>query len=418
MGGGFDKAPMEIATRMDRRLILCLGSALLAACAHDEASCSAPAACASMACLSDDLCVDEEAVAYVQPGGTGTACTQAEPCGTLRDGLAADRPYIKLVADGSPLVADEQTVIDRDVTIFGEPGVPLRRANRGGLLEIDAAVSVRLYDLALTGTRGSSPAIDIAADGAHLELTRVAVDDNEATGLFIGAAADVTVIDSRFANNGGSGISMTAEGAPSLAIIQSTFRDNAGLGVLVAAGSPATIVTQSRFSGNADGGLYLAGGSFDIVGNVFFANGSSHSTAGGLFVIATADTQDRLELNTLSGNRSPDGVGPAMTCVARRTAARNNLLSDNRAVTRPEQIAGSCTHAYTLVERGPVPEGVGNRAADPMFLDAAHGDLHLRPGSPARRAADPAADLTGLAARDLDGHARTAPADLGAFQVP
>ena len=34
-----------------------------------------------------------------------------------------------------------------------------------------------------------------------------------------------------------------------------------------------------------------------------------------------------------------------------------------------------------------------------------------------QRAADPSSDLTGLAARDLDGEARIAPADIGADQL-
>jgi hypothetical protein len=45
------------------------------------------------------------------------------------------------------------------------------------------------------------------------------------------------------------------------------------------------------------------------------------------------------------------------------------------------------------------------------------GDLHISATSPARGAADPASDLTGIAARDIDGDARTSPADLGADEV-
>jgi hypothetical protein len=55
-------------------------------------------------------------------------------------------------------------------------------------------------------------------------------------------------------------------------------------------------------------------------------------------------------------------------------------------------------------------------AADPRFANPSQGDLHLLPMSPAIGAADPASDLTGIAARDLDGDIRTKPADIGADQ--
>ena len=65
MGGGFDNAPMEIATHMDRRLMLCLMSTLLAACVHDEVS-DGTQACES---LANDTCVALNDIAYVEPDG-------------------------------------------------------------------------------------------------------------------------------------------------------------------------------------------------------------------------------------------------------------------------------------------------------------------------------------------------------------
>lgn len=60
--------------------------------------------------------------------------------------------------------------------------------------------------------------------------------------------------------------------------------------------------------------------------------------------------------------------------------------------------------------------GMGNQSGDPRFVDAAAGDLHLGPGSPAidAGAADPLLGLT-----DLDGNPRViGPApDLGAFEA-
>jgi hypothetical protein len=54
----------------------------------------------------------------------------------------------------------------------------------------------------------------------------------------------------------------------------------------------------------------------------------------------------------------------------------------------------------------------------PQFKNEGAGDLHLLPTSPIRRMADSGADLSGLAARDIDGDPRVSRADLGADQTP
>jgi len=95
--------------------------------------------------------------------------------------------------------------------------------------------------------------------------------------------------------------------------------------------------------------------------------------------------------------------------------AKNNIMSDNRTPTaQADQFAGTCTHTFSMMRPGAVP--TGNSGSDPLFADPSKGNLRLSSTSPARRAADPSSDLTGIAARDMDGTARTAPADLGAYQ--
>jgi hypothetical protein len=72
-------------------------------------------------------------------------------------------------------------------------------------------------------------------------------------------------------------------------------------------------------------------------------------------------------------------------------------------------------HAYTIARPGALPPGTGNGISDPLLADPAKGDLHLQASSPARRAADPSSDLTGIASHDIDGTARVAPTDIGAY---
>jgi hypothetical protein len=112
------------------------------------------------------------------------------------------------------------------------------------------------------------------------------------------------------------------------------------------------------------------------------------------------------------------GLGAAIHCVAGTFTARNNIMSENGSLANMEQVGGACAHAFSIARPGTLPSGAGNSAADPRFANTTTGDLHLQAGSPALDAADPASDLTGVAAKDIDGETRTAPADLGADQVP
>ena len=51
------------------------------------------------------------------------------------------------------------------------------------------------------------------------------------------------------------------------------------------------------------------------------------------------------------------------------------------------------------------------------LVNTATSDVYLAAGSPARGAADPATDLTGIAAQDIDGDLRASSAELGADEI-
>lgn len=116
------------------------------------------------------------------------------------------------------------------------------------------------------------------------------------------------------------------------------------------------------------------------------------------------------------GNLARCDLTPAIQCDITGLTARNNIISNNGDGS-VQQIAGSCGYAFSIVFPGPAPTGPGNLVVDPRFESPGTGDLHLQPGSPAVLAADPNADLSGLAARDIDGDLRVAPADIGADQI-
>jgi hypothetical protein len=159
-------------------------------------------------------------------------------------------------------------------------------------------------------------------------------------------------------------------------------------------------------------------GKFVIIGNVFFANGSTASATGGVNISTSQSATNRLEFNSFSKNLVPDGVGSAVQCSAGAFTARNNIMSGNGTLTNQEQVGGPCVHMYSIVRPGTLPGGTGNKADDPLFKNTTTGDLHILPGSPAAGAAAPGSDLTGIAARDIDGDIRMNPADIGADEIP
>lgn len=322
----------------------------------------------SNACLPDGSCAEPGSVAYVESaalGGTDNAsCTLAMPCTKVASALATGRSYVKLAG-----TIDEGVTIDnsRVVTILAEPGAKLTRMTVGTVLRVDGGSQVAIYDLEISGALGTNAGISSAAT---LSLTRAKV-----------------------LNNAGGGISVSGG---------------------------ALVVTQSRIAGNTGGGILVVNGTFAVVGNVFFGNGSISSLVGGLSITAPQSAANRLEFNSFNKNATADGFAPAIQCTVGGGAfvARNNIMSDNGTFSNPEQTGGNCSHTYSIARPGSSLPGPGNLDTDPLFVNAAMGDLHLRPGSPALGAADPGADLTGPAARDIDGQPRTRPADMGADELP
>jgi hypothetical protein len=97
----------------------------------------------------------------------------------------------------------------------------------------------------------------------------------------------------------------------------------------------------------------------------------------------------------------------------------NNIISDNVVSGGGHQVGGSAMCSFTYSDIGPdTVSGTGNTMAPPLFVNPSAGDYHLMANSPCVDAADPNADLTGVAAKDIDGETRTKPADIGADEVP
>jgi Right handed beta helix region len=351
-------------------------------------------AATSNVCLPEGMCAISDQVAYVQAGGTGASpCAKGAPCGTLDDGVRANKPTVKVAA--GTVTDNKTTTIDgKAVTILADPGAKLSRAMQGVILEVrNDNADVRIYDLEITGGTGASnAAISIPNGGTpKLSLTRVTV-----------------------AGNQGIGISASAG---TLTVSQSTISGNTGGGISVSAGT--LTVSQSTISGNTGGGISVAGAQFDITNSFIVGNGGTGTGFGGVLFNQTDNGIRRFEFNTVSNNASAPATSTGVVCalITQAVTFSNNIIYDNQIGNGRTQVGGmNCFWTYSDIgpDTGTVP-GTNNINLGPMFVNAAQNEFHLMPTSPARDAANPAATIN----VDFDGDARpqATRSDMGADEI-
>jgi hypothetical protein len=373
---------------------LCTGSTPV--CANDVCvGCTKHTDCLeSNTCLPDGSCAQSSEVAYVDGAGTDNAeCTKTNPCSKLATAAA-----VKTIVKVSGTVTNRTQLDDVTATILGDPGAKLmpQASDSGTILDVGGSSDVRVYDLQISNANG--PGGTGVLINANLELTRVIIRDNAGNGAQI-TSGQLTCTQCLIENNGLHGI------------------DSATSGTLT--------VSQSIIRNNMSGGISISDDvSFRIIGNIIFGNGkTTRSNGGGLNITVNIPTAgvpaNELRFNSLSRNRNAE-LGQGINCSNNGNVVvmtSNNIVWDNGDdPTSALQVAGSnCNYSFSDI--GPV--GIdSNLSVDPMFQDEIAGDLHLTNGSPLVRGADPNADLTGLAARDINGDLRVAPADIGADQVP
>jgi len=339
----------------------------------------------SSTCLPSGACAKSEDVAYV--GGVNATedgrCTKDEPCTKIQE-AAAKKSIVKVTGE----VKEPCSITTGTVQIFADLDAKLTptASDNTTALEARGTANIEIYDLQISKTTGNAPAITLS-NTAKLSLIHVNIIENTGRGID-------------------------------------------------AIGGTLTI-TRSSISKNGGGGIRMSGPvNFHIVSNVIFGNGSpDQGQTSGLIIgvnVPSSEVPNELAFNSISRNTGNNDLGQGIQCPGANQVVigSNNIIWNNGIIpgsgqlppTDPQVNGTGCSHTFSDIGPIGVPPLTTNIGIDPSFVDEATGNLHLMPTSIAIQKADPSTNLSGLAAKDIDGDARvntgtSMAADMGADQI-
>jgi hypothetical protein len=360
-------------------------------------------------CLPTGGCADPSSIIHAvsSNGSTASDCGAAGNACTLDTALTlatSTKNVIKLDDAGPYTSAVDDFVVDTDPAIeltIDARGAALHRITDGAILTINSDKAVTILGGTIENATGSGGDGIRCNTNATLTMdgTTIAMNDESAIDA---SSCTLTVRNATIRGNSKPGGSTLFPG-------------------IQAMGGSSTI-SRSSITDNLGGGIVIANGKFEIVGNVFLSNGDIAGTVGGVSVSSTV-SMNRLELNTITQNKSNDLYAAGVQCMAPASStAQNNIIWNNNSAfgLTGIQVSGGCLHAYSDIGPATLPaanDGSYSVNVDPSFVNELT-DLHLQPGTMVRGKANPGTDLTGIASKDMDGKTRIQPADLGAYVAP
>ncbi len=350
---------------------------------HDCRSCAKDSECDSGACdFAAGRCVDQGAILYASPsGGSTDPCTKTSPCSLRRASGLVDTgtPYIVLrpgrYSGGAGFDGKKATIVGHNAI--------LDIVDTASMVNLNASM-INMRDTNLEDHLDTS-GMDNIPPGIQLLESTLTVDNMQGNTVKIYA------------------IGVQPSGNGILVVGHSHFTGPALFGrQLIIDGCVFHNLALDAFSHDP----LSVEGSIQMSNSVLIVDSTNRPTFG-VISFTTTPQVSRITHNTFMG-------GSGVVCSA---AAGSAWSFDSNIFYNVPTIAagGGCQYQYSLSVPVAGLAGTGNITGDPMFHDVANGDFHLKPGSTAIDAANPADVLTG---HDFDGTPRPQGprSDIGAFE--
>jgi hypothetical protein len=235
-------------------------------------------------------------------------------------------------------------------------------------------------------------------------------------GIFSGSVVDISssTIDQNTASNGSGGGISANDGGTIVNLSGSTIRNNSALngqsGGVDVRNSSTVNVADSIIADNTTrdhgGAATIAPGATLNLTNALVTGNSTTSGNANVFGVNSNITI----MNSTISDNNPQGAQAVILWSGHLTIT-NSIMWNNALSLQGDPPCPTCfTVTYSDIEGGWT--GTGNINADPLFVDVANNDYHLKVGSPCVDKGT----LTGAPVTDLEGTPRNAVPDMGAYE--
>jgi hypothetical protein len=362
------------------------------ASSHDCRGCAADSECSSEVCeIASGQCANETDIAYATPAGSdGAACTHEDPC-SIAHAFAVVTATRKTVHLAPGAYAATLKIGNKSVRVIGF-GATVSDISGVAPFEVTAGGGLELVGVAVSNLVGTDAAIRCNGSATSLVLDRADVDA-KFLALLANPCLTATISGSRVRVRNVGGFQVLSENS-SISVDRSRFD---GAGAIVATGSGGAVrLTNSivAVSNGVDGPFgYTAFGA--PLGAVLL----SFSTV-------------------LTGTPVKTPASVSCSGSLQGLCIDNSVIINASAGAPTDTVTGTgCNAAFSIVFPQATAIGGSNNllGMNPVLLDPPNGDVHLKLGSPAIDAADPASSNT----IDFDGIARPQGArrDIGAYEL-
>ena len=388
-GGPADAPPDAAPQCLDDSACTMAAAPICDLATHTCRGCIADAECTGGVCIeAQGTCVPDAQVLFLDPAGTDfSTCSRARPCATFAHAFTQLTTTVHAIriADGSYTEAVHlPSGTAGQVWLSGEDQDPA----------------------GATITSGSSAPVFLLDNDTNVLLEGVTVANGGGDGIQVRGQ----LLASRLLVRGNTfnGINLLGQNTSVLRVLDSRIDSN-GQGILTKSG--AVDLERTVIVGQGGGGVHTQGGPLTIVNCIVGNNGSVFSGYGGLR-LDQIQGGATIAYDTIAYNKTAAGSTNAPGILANTPVTVTNMIIADNGTNGSAQYSSLVTPTHSLFEGGTAPQGMGNRAGPPAFVDETGNDFHIRPTS----AAIDTAAAAGSVMVDVDGQARPfgAGPDMGA----